>query len=422
MRCFFTFAIAVALATGISTTSWSQTSGGGAGGGGAGAAAGGGAAGAAGTAGASGNAAAGTNNAANTGGLGAGAVGRAGGNVNPELGGQGQPRTDLKYQPTVNGGPGTAGNPNARVNAQGQARGTSNLNGRVNANALNANNGNNGQAIFQNQSINQTPFFTDPGVRRQLNLNGTQYNSLNQAYQNAYTRYQQGLNNLNTANLSPQQREMQQQQLEAQFNQDLAGTVNSTFNNSQTLSRYNQLNRQYQGFNAFNDPSVRKQLNLSQDQIRQLRTLSGNWRQQMQQLRQNGQNTADPAAWQQLQQQYATQLNGVLTPEQQQMWSQQTGQAYSFSPDVYFGRQQSGNVRVENQQNVDPTVPKYFPSNAAGGTTQPGTQAQPATNQPNTTPSTPPVGDVPGGSATGNVPGGSATPASGSATQGGTTR
>jgi hypothetical protein len=199
---------------------------------------------------------------------------------------------------------------------------------------------------------------------------------------------------------------MQQQQLEAQFNQDLSGTVNSTLNNPQAQSRFNQLNRQFQGFNAFNDPSVRKQLNLSQDQIRQLRTLSGNWRQQMQQMRQYGQNNVDPAAWTQLQQQYATQLNGVLTPEQQQMWTQQTGQAYSFSPDVYFGGQQSGDVGVGNQQNVDPTVPKYFPNNAAGRTAQPGTQAQPATNQPNTAT---PLGTPPQGSATGVPAGGSAT-------------
>jgi hypothetical protein len=414
MRCFFTFALAVALAAGISATSWSQTGGGAAGAGGAGAGAGGAGAGGGATAGATGNAAAtagqagtATNvgaGATNTGGLGAGAIGRAGGNVNGQL----TPGTNgnTKYQPTTNGAAtGPAGNRSGRVNGQGPNGATNTVNGRLNANGLNANNGNNGNAAFQNQSINQTPFFTDPGVRQQLNLNGTQYNSLNQGYQNAYTRYQQGLNNLNTANLSPQQREMQQQQLEAQFNQDLSGSVNSTISNPQMQSRFNQLNRQYQGFNAFNDPSVRQQLNLSQDQIRQLRTLSGNWRQQLQQLRQNGQNTADPAAWQQLQQQYATQLNGVLTPAQQRMWSQQTGKAYSFSPDAYYGGQQSGSVEAGTQQTVDPTVPKYFPS----GSAQPATQSTPATTQPNTTPSTPPLGTPPQGSATGANPGGSAT-------------
>jgi len=226
---------------------------------------------------------------------------------------------------------------------------------------------------LQNSSINQTPFFNDPGVRTQLNMNDTQYNALNRGYQNAYSRYNQALNNLNAPNLTAQQREMQLQQLEAQFNQNFTGTVNSTFNNPQALNRYNQLYRQYQGFNAFNDPAVRKQLNLSQDQIRQLRTLSGNWRQQMQQLRQAGGQNADPARWAQLQQQFATQLNGVLTPEQQQMWSQQTGQAYSFGPQAYFGAEPANTSAVQSSAAGAST---FTPEgNPATGTTGSGVQA-----------------------------------------------
>ncbi len=170
------------------------------------------------------------------------------------------------------------------------------------------------------------------------------------------------------------------QQLEGQFNQNLAGSAQSTLTDPGMRSRFSQLNRQFNGFNAFNDPSVRRQLNLTQDQIRQLRTLSSNWRQQMQQFQRgarNGQNKFDNGQWQQLQQQYATQLNGVLTPEQQQLWSQQTGQAYSFSPNAYFGEQQNDNIQVTNQQVVDPTVPKYFPDAAAGGTANQGRQTTP---------------------------------------------
>jgi len=44
-------------------------------------------------------------------------------------------------------------------------------------------------------------------------------------------------------NLTEQQRALQMQQLQSQFNQSLSGTLNDTFNNPQMLSRYNQLNR-----------------------------------------------------------------------------------------------------------------------------------------------------------------------------------
>ncbi len=264
------------------------------------------------------------------------------------------------------------------------------MNGRVNANA-GLNNTAAGVGVNGNFSgVSQTPFFSDHGARQQLNLNANRYNTLNRAYQNAYARYNQAVNNLNP-NLTEQQRAQQMQLLESQFNQSLSGTVNGTFTNPQELSRYNQLNRQFMGFNAFNDPAIRKQLNLTPEQTRQLRALGNNWRQQLQQFRRSAGNdlsSVNQEQWIQLQQQYAAQLNGVLTPEQQQIWAQQIGQGYSFPPSVFFGSQPSSNVRENNQPFVDPTLPKY---QLDSGATQ-GTQTQPATTPPatqgTTTPST----------------------------------
>jgi hypothetical protein len=233
--------------------------------------------------------------------------------------------------------------------------------------------------------VSSTPFFSDPGVRRQLNMNNTQFNSLNRAYQNAYNRYNQATRNL-APNLNEAQRAQQLQQLQSQFNSDLAGTVNGTFTNPQTLNRYNQLNRQFMGFNAFNDPQVRQQLNLSADQMRQLRTLNNNWRQQLQQFRRGAGNdlsNVNQQQWSQMWQQYATQLNGVLTPDQQQTWAQLVGQPYTFSPNVMFGAPgTAGNFQQMAPQPTDASsgttgTTRFFPNtpggapNAAGGSTNP---------------------------------------------------
>jgi hypothetical protein len=217
-------------------------------------------------------------------------------------------------------------------------------------------------------------------------MNNTQFNSLNRAYQNAYNRYNQATRNLNP-NLNEAQREQQLQQMQSQFNSDMAGTVNGTFNNPQMLNRYNQLNRQFMGFNAFNDPSIRRQLNLSADQLRQLRTLNNNWRQQLQQFRRGAGNdlsNVNQQQWTQMWQQYATQLNGVLTPDQQQTWAQLVGQPYTFSPNVMYGAAgTAGNYQQMAPQTTDPTTGtiRFFPntaggaSNAAGGTTNPASGA-----------------------------------------------
>jgi len=206
----------------------------------------------------------------------------------------------------------------------------------------------NGQANF----MNRTPFFSDPGVRQQLNLNDTQFNTLNRNYQDAVARFNEQVNRLSPG-LTPDQRNLQIERLQQQFNQSLAGNLNSTLTNPQTLNRFNQLNRQFTGFNAFNDPTIRQQLNLSPDQLRQLRTVQNNFRQQLQQFRRGAGNdlsSVDQGQWNQVWQQYVSTLNNVLTPEQQQAWQQMVGQPYTFSPNLFMTQQMpEGNVGTTPQ-------------------------------------------------------------------------
>ena len=223
----------------------------------------------------------------------------------------------------------------------------------------------NGQANF----ISQTPFFTDPGVRQQLNLNDTQFSTLNRNYQNALAHFNEAVNRLSPG-LTPEQR-LQIERLQLQFNQSLAGTTNSTLTNPQTLNRFNQLNRQFTGFNAFNDPTIRQQLNLSPDQLRQLRMVQNNFRQQLQQFRRGAGNdlsSVDQTQWNQLMQQYVSTLNNVLTPEQQQMWQQLVGQPFTFSPNLMMTEQlPDGNVALTPQ--VGTAVPRGRATTGTTGTT-----------------------------------------------------
>jgi len=299
------------------------------------------------------------------------------------------------------------------------------------------------QSTSQNQNFgpSQTPFFADPGVRQQLNLNDTQFSTLNTAYQNAYARYNQALNNLSPA-LTPEQREVQALRLQQQFNQGLANLSGTAFTDPQARNRFNQLNRQYMGADAFNDPSVQQQLNLTPAQVRQLRTLQNNWRQQLQQFGQSAGNVQTPGnvqsqgnattadnntQWSQLWQQYNASVNGVLTPQQQQMWSQQVGESYPFSANAFTQQQAAGNAG-----NVNGTPPTFTPPVAApepfgGRTTQgrAGNAGNVNATQPRVTPPTA-APQPAGGQATQGTGStqGTASPAtaSGSSSQGGATR
>ena len=195
------------------------------------------------------------------------------------------------------------------------------------------------------------PFFTDPGARQQLNLNDNQFNSLNRAYQDAYGRYNNNLRGLNS-NLNEQQRMQQMQQYQNQFQSDFGKSLDSTLTDRRARTRYDQLNRQFMGFNAFNDAGIQQQLNLTPQQRQQLQRMAGDWRRQLQTGRGNAGLTQEQ--WSQMSSQYWDQLNTVLTPQQRQSWSQATGERYSFSPNLYQQDENnlgdgntSGNVGVD---------------------------------------------------------------------------
>jgi hypothetical protein len=330
MKRFMTSTLAAVVAAGVAATAWSQAGQAG----GSGGAGGAGGVGASGTAGAGGTA--GTPSAAGT----AGAAGQAGTPGAVPAG-------------TAGSGVGTAANPNGQGNvgaagAVGRAK--------IGQNRLSAGVG------FNNNGISQTPFFMDPGARQQLNLNDSQFNALNRSYQDAFRRYNDNLRGLNN-NLTEQQRMQQMQQFEAQFRNDFGRTVDTTFTDPRFRTRFDQLNRQFMGFNAFNDPAIQTQLNLTPQQRQQLRRLAADWRRQLQAG--GGSAGFTQEQWNQMTSQYWDQLNSVLTPQQQQAWSQATGERFSFSPDLFRSGNNldngntSGNVGVirENARGAARIVP-----------------------------------------------------------------
>ncbi len=95
---------------------------------------------------------------------------------------------------------------------------------------------------------------------------------------------------------------------------------------------------QYQGFGAFNDPTIQQKLNLTDQQRRQISQYANEWNQQMGTLNQNFQRDPSGTAerYNQLIRSRSERINSVLTPQQQQMWQQMTGSSYNFPADTYF--------------------------------------------------------------------------------------
>ena len=219
-------------------------------------------------------------------------------------------------------------------------------------------------------------------------MNDTQFNSLNRAYQDAYTNYQNSLNGLGK-NLTADQRTQQMEMLQNKFNDRFNQNVNSTLTDPGVRSRFEQLNRQYMGLSNFNNPAIQKQLNLTPQQLNQIRQLSTSIRSQ--------ESNANPSLNQsQLYSQTWDQLNSILTPQQQQTWSQLTGERFDFG----------GNAGASG--NVQSSVSNGFPGTS--GTNGNGTVIGNGDPKNNLTAPRPgsgdaPFGTTPGTNGTGTNPG-----------------
>ncbi len=172
-------------------------------------------------------------------------------------------------------------------------------------------------------------------VGKSLNLTAdqvTRLNALTTLTQNKFDKDFTGLSTLNDA-----ERFNRQHELRSQYYTEWNNGAKNIFNDNQ-FRRYQQLNYQYDGFDNFYDPNIQKQLNMTPDQVKNLRE---HWDWNNQQLADIEKlNATDPAKANQEYTKYWTlrqeRLNRYLNAEQQKAWQEMIGEPYAFQP--YFNQ------------------------------------------------------------------------------------
>ena len=147
--------------------------------------------------------------------------------------------------------------------------------------------------------INQTPWFSNQGIRSQLNLNDQQYNALNRAYGQAYTHYSSNLGQLGNT-LTPQERAQKMQEMRSNFDESMNQATQKYITDPTQQQRYNQLYMQYQGYDAFSNPQIQQKLNLTDQQRQQLQQYGSKYNQQLSTLQQGASQSSSD--WQPVQQ------------------------------------------------------------------------------------------------------------------------
>lgn len=223
--------------------------------------------------------------------------------------------------------------------------------------------------------ITQTPWFTDPGIRKQLNLNDQQFNQLNKTYSQYFEKYQGGYNQL--GKLDDQQRQQRMLELSGSFYNSFGQSSRDVLNQDQ-LQRYQQLYLQYRGPAALMDPAVQDQLQLTPEQRQKLQR-SGyfGWDYSSQAAAQNSANNnnnpnnnnpnnnnpnnnsatnqnSQTSGQRSLQQQQQW-MRDFLTEEQRARWREMTGTPYNFRPGLGTG---SGTGSGASTITPNPTTPR----------------------------------------------------------------
>lgn len=198
-----------------------------------------------------------------------------------------------------------------------------------------------GNSVYPNNysfnGANQTPWFNNPGIQRELQISNQQNQQLNNAYNQAWTQYNQNLNGIDSG-LPESTRSQHQFDHYNTFNRQFTRSTNGVFNNLDTQQRYNQLYLQYRGFSAFNDPAVSQELNLTPGQRQLFQQYDRDWNRNMRTW--SRQYASDPNGvtrqYNSAQDDYRQQMGTALTPQQQQTWNRMTGRSYDWTPGNYF--------------------------------------------------------------------------------------
>lgn len=186
--------------------------------------------------------------------------------------------------------------------------------------------------------INRTPWFVDSNSRKELQLTDQQFEDLNRGYSRAYSDYERGLKDLDPSLTGAETRD-RQRALANRFYKDFSTSAETVFRDPQNIRRYNQLDLQYRGYNAFHDPLVRERLDLTDEQRQKFNRYEQDWNSRMSRIHRDYSSDPDQTIKQfnENRMEYQNNLRTVFTPKQRQAWEEMIGNPYDFAPHTYFG-------------------------------------------------------------------------------------
>ena len=189
-------------------------------------------------------------------------------------------------------------------------------------------NGQPAQTVATNQQSGNY-LYQNADIRRSLNLTEEQFTRLNTANEQLRKRYEEQSTRVNS--LPTAERAAEIQKLQTGLRDDFYRSAAGIFTPEQ-FARYRQLDYQSQGLNAFGNPEVRRNLNLTDEQVRKLQEFQAQTSSQNALI--NGATTRQDSStpYPIFREPTFGRTSAVLNPEQREAWLKMLGEPYKTPP------------------------------------------------------------------------------------------
>lgn len=196
----------------------------------------------------------------------------------------------------------------------------------------------------------ESPWFSSENLRNELKLDDDQMERLNRAYGDTW-RQLRGNQNNNGGELDAQARSQRLNEYRDRFDNEFTRSSRDVFRNPEQQARFNQLQLQYQGYGAFQNPRLQRELNLNDNQSRQLQELYNDWNSEISGLREGYASNRDDATnrFNELRSRSNERFQGILNDQQRQSYNEMTGQQFDFGADNYLNNQGNQANQGSNQ-------------------------------------------------------------------------
>lgn len=208
---------------------------------------------------------------------------------------------------------------------------------------LNAETGSSARAGGGYYPDDESPWFGAENLRNELKLDDDQMERLNRAYGDTWRQMRANNQNNNGGEQDAQARSQRLNEYRDRFDNEFTKSSRDIFRNPEQQARFNQLNLQYQGYGAFQNPRLQRQLNLNQTQNRQLQELYNDWNSEIEGLREGYASNREDATnrFNELRNRSNERFQGILNEQQRQSYNEMTGQPFDFGADTYLNNQAS---------------------------------------------------------------------------------